>query len=333
LRTQTVLLIAIPSLFGLSCCCAALALPFGAASLWSWADRGIAVPTPPGTGAVSLRVSEWYLGPGEPTYDVLVRRTVGDHLDYRRFAARGVDDRLSIPGLPVEGTYEFVVRLPDGRGGYYDPGPLEFLSLRPDETADVIVVIRGGVDLAGVVTSAADGSALEDVDVQPEPFSYSRDGMTAAMVFERTDAAGAFALGGICGAGHAPTELERGVVFRREGFRERRVHLSFPATCDTVTHATWRVPLEPLASSTLTISADLSVLRVDAGSPAERAGLRVGDRVTAVAGVPITARMPTPSDVVDRFDTRDAEIWLTVVGSDGTERELRTVLHEPDVSG
>jgi hypothetical protein len=320
---KTVLLIAIPSLFGVSCCCAAFLLPFGAAGLWGWAERGIAVPTSPGTASVSLRVSEWYLGPGEPTYDVLVRRSVGERVDYQRFSARGVDDRLGIPGLSPEGTYELVVRLPDGRGGYYDPGPLQFLALREGETNDVIVVIRGGVDLRGVA----------DVDVEPEAFTYAHDGMPFQMVFGRTDAAGAFAIGGICGPGHHGAELERGVVFRRDGFRERRVHLTFPATCETVTAATWRVPLEPLASTTMSVSTDLTIVRLDAGSPAERAGLRVGDRVTAVSGTPTSTTMPTTQQIVERFDTRDAEIWLTVVGTDGAEREVRAVLHEPDVGG
>ncbi len=313
----------------------AFTLPFGAAGIWNWADRGIAVPTTPGTASVSLRVAEWYLGPGQPTYEVLVRRSMGERTSYQRFSARDVDDRLDIPGLSPEGTYEFSVRLPDGRGGYYDPGVLEFLTLRADQTSDVIVVVHGGVDLQGVVTNATDAQVLADVDVQPESFAYERDGMAFPMVFGRTDAIGAFAIGGICGAGHTDLERERGVVFRRAGFRERRVHLSFPATCAAVIPATWRVPLEPLAGTTMAVSQDLTVSRLDAGSPAERAGLRAGDRVTAVSGTPTSDAMPTPTphEIIERFDTRDAEIWLTVIGADGAERELRTVIHEPDVGG
>jgi hypothetical protein len=329
---RTALLVAIPTLFGLSCCCAALALPFGAAGVWGWADRGTAVATTPGTASVSLRVSEWYLGPGEPTYDVLVRRSFGGRIEYQRFYARDVHDRLGISGLSPEGTYSFSVRLADGRGGYYDPGALDFLMLRADETNEVIVVIHGGVDLHGVVSSAADGSVLTDVDVLPEGFVLGRDGMTLAMVYGRTDASGAFAIGGICGGGHRPEELERGVVFRRDGFRERRVHLSFPALCDTVTTATWRVPLEPLASTTMAVAPDLTITRLDPGSPAERAGLRAGDRVVAISGAAVSATTTT-QQVIERFDVRDEEIWLTLLGIDGAQRELRTVIHEPDVGG
>jgi hypothetical protein len=333
LNRKTVLLLAVPGLFGLSCCCAAFTLPFGAGALWSWADTGIDVPTAPGTASMSLRAAEWYLGPGQPTYDVIVRRSFGEQVEHLRFAARGVDDRLGIPGLSPEGTYEVCVRLPDGRGGYYDPGVLQFLSLRPDTTTDVVVTVHGGIDLTGVVTSSVDGAVLADVDVQPEPFTYTHDGMVFPMVWGRTDAAGEFAVGGICGAGHTGAELERGVVFRRDGYRERRVHLTFPPICAAVIAARWRVPMEPLASTAMAVSPDLSVTRVDPGSAADRAGLRVGDRVTAVAGVPIATSRPTPQTLVDAFDARDTEIWLTVVGADGVEREVRATIREPDVSG
>jgi carboxyl-terminal processing protease len=66
----------------------------------------------------------------------------------------------------------------------------------------------------------------------------------------------------------------------------------------------------------------LSVLRVERGGPAARAGLRVGDRVLAVDGV--TTSDMTEAELRARVAGEVGSfVSLRVLGEDGAERELR----------